>query len=97
MLTITSLAKRATYPPVLKEKQGVKSFGNRGRNKSMVKLHGKIWEGIKVQSYISIGKKVKVWGRILGGNDNMGKNESMTKIYMKIWDEITENYDLSAK
>ena len=45
----------------------------------MVKLHGKIWEGIKVQSYISIGKKVKVWGRILGGNDDMGKNESIDK------------------
>ena len=68
-----------------------------GGNKSMVKLHGKIWEGIKVQSYISIGKKVKGWGRILGGNDDMGKNESIDKPQIKIWDGITENYDLSAK
>ena len=43
----------------------------------MVKLDGKIWEGIKVQGNFSIGKKVKVWGRILGGTENMGSNESM--------------------
>ena len=60
----------------------------------MVKLHGKIWEGIKVQGYFSMGKKVKVWERIVGGTENLGGNEGMGKLLMKIWEGITENHDL---
>ena len=63
----------------------------------MVKLHGKIWEGIKVQGNFSIGKKVKVWGRILGGTENMGRNESMAILLMKILEGTTENRDLPNK
>ena len=63
----------------------------------MVKLQGKIWEGIKVRGNFSVGKKVKVWGRILGGTENMGRNESMAKLLMKIWEGITENRDLPNK
>ena len=53
------------YSPLLKEKQGVKRdqaiiFGNMGRNKSMVKLQGKIWEGIKVQGYFLVDKIKKL-------------------------------------
>ena len=51
----------------------------------MVKLHGKIREGIKVQGCFSIGKKVKVWEKILGGTDN----ESMSEHLMKIWEGTT--------
>ena len=40
-----------------------------GGNENMVKLQGKICEGIKVQVYFSIGKKTKVWERIMGGTE----------------------------
>lgn len=67
------------YSPLLKEKHGVKRdqaiiFGNIGGNNSMAKLQGKIWEGIKVQGYFSVGRKFKVWKRNLG--------------VLKIWGEL---------
>ena len=49
----------------------------------MVKLHGKIWEGIKVQGYFSMGEQFKVWERILGSTENIGRTESMAELLMK--------------
>ena len=56
-----------------------------------------LWEGIKIQGYFSIGKKVKVWERILRGTENMGRNEGMGELLMKISEGITEimNYQIN--
>ena len=50
----------------------------------MVKCQGKICEGIKVEGYFSISKKVKVWERIMGNTENMGTNRSIADLVMKI-------------
>ena len=60
----------------------------------MVKLHGKIWEGIKVRGYFSTGKKNKVWERILGYTESMGRNEGMAELMMKTWEGTTQNRNL---
>ena len=73
------------------------NFWKMGGHKSMIKLQDEIWEGVKVQAYFSIGKKVKLWERILGGTENMGRNESMTELLMKKRVGITENHNLPDK
>ena len=60
----------------------------------MVKLHGKIWEGIKVRGYFSTGIRNKVWERILGDTESMGRNEGMAELMMKTWEGTTQNRNL---